>query len=151
MLYRTTATHSVWRQLRRGSRSWRLQDRHIVNACHAHDEKVKWMPVGDLDANLQNFVVVDTINKSQIGDKRPANKLMTEFMRHFTAKLPCISIKTGMSSRSDLTLAGAAGLGTAVDAAKSGSPVIFLDTRVRPPPIFALQQDSPKKQVTQDS
>jgi hypothetical protein len=127
--------NSVWRNIKRASRSWRQRDRKIQELLLArHKNNVPICEV-DLDSHGVMFLLVDTINekKNTIKDRRSFNRLLNELVRHLASTLPSLTVKTGHGDKPSLDRSKmhSSGLGVAVETMLSGSPVLFLDARER--------------------
>ena len=136
IFYENPDESAVWRVWRRASRAWRQRDRKLLElVCAKYDQQV---PIchSDLDPNSMIYLMVDTINprKDRLGERGPYNKLINELLRYLAQTLPCLTIKTGHSDKPSLARASqhASGLGVAMEAMLSGSPLLFLDMRERP-------------------
>ena len=89
----------------------------------------------DLDREMMTYIVVDTFDKKskKLCDRGPFERLSAEMVRQLTSTLPTIAIKTGFSPRERESQLGTFGgsLGTAIKSLHAGSPLLFLDVRVR--------------------
>jgi hypothetical protein len=136
-IYRNSLLDANWRQLRKSSRAWRQRDKKILDSMNAHYHGD--IPFLNMDiVSAPYAIVVDGID-----DKKgiplvqtPGLHLKNEIVRHFASQVPSLTIKTGNSDKAILSDPSNAqsGLFVAIDAMSSGSPVLFLDVRERPPP-----------------
>ena len=131
-----------WQFVRRASRSWQQRDAMLsdmVNAkfsVHGALPQSSWR-AHDLDPLAPCYLLVDSVDpkRGEIGDARAFNNLMTELMRYLSNRLPSLAVKTGAVTYTVLENAStmASGLGPAMDAALSGTPLLLLDVRNRMP------------------
>ena len=106
-----------------------------MHAQHADEQGALPYRWEDLDPNAMLHLIVDSIDQKKdcVGDKRPYTKLMTELVCCLAATLPSLAMETGSASKAPLENAhnAIAGLGFAMEAAMSGTPLLFLDLRER--------------------
>ena len=141
-LYLNPDASAHWQFVRKASRSWQQRDAMLsdmVNAkfaVHGALPQSAWR-AHDLDPLAPCYLLVDSIDpkRGEMGDARAFNNLMTELMRYLSNRLPSLAVKTGAVTYTVLENAStmASGLGPAMDAALSGTPLLLLDVRNRMP------------------
>lgn len=139
VMYCNPDTNAVWRDARRQSRAWRARDKKLLELTHKTmaraDGSLPELGV-DFDPNCTCVITTDMIESKKEGkwDKVPFNTLQNNLIRYLAKSLPSLTIKTGSSDTLKLSQAGQAMscLDVALNAAQSGSPVLFLDVRERP-------------------
>lgn len=141
VMYQNQDLSANWRIFRRKSRTWRARDRLLVD--HFCDPKKNGHH--DLDPGLQNYILCDALDEKKGKlDKIPAGTLTSAIIRYLALTLPCLSVKTGLSS--DFLIGGKsfgpASLQVALDAVQSGSPMLLIDLRPRPAIELEMQRQS---------
>lgn len=140
MFYLNPNPKAHWRTVREASQAWQNRDNVVLSCAKTKYQDADGnMPfrAHDLDPNGICFIVVDAIDSQNnvCDDRRSYNHLITELVRHLASQLPSLAIKTGYAGKT--TLDGAttmsSGLGVAMEAAQSGTPLMFLDVRNRLP------------------
>ena len=128
-----------WRGVRKQSRAWRARDKKLLELVHRQraDADGK-LPVryNDLDANASCYLIVDGIDerKDKCNVKASFTKLINELLRYLASTLPALALKTANANKVDLSHSTGvlSGMGIAMEAAMSGTPLLFLDVRERP-------------------
>ena len=129
MLYCNPDLNAVWRDVRKQSRAWRSRDKKILELVH----KLNAKPDGslpycgmDIDPNCTCIITTDMIEskKESSWTKGPCNALLNSLVRY----LPSLTVKIRFPNAGKAMAA----IDIALNAAQSGSPVLFLDVRERP-------------------
>lgn len=139
LLYCNPDLNACWREVRKQSRAWRARDKKLLELVHRTearlDGSLKENHI-DFDPNCTCIITTDMIEskKESKWDKGPFNALLNGLVRYLGSSLPSLTIKAGATSMGKLSDAGKSlgGIDVALNAAQSGSPVLFLDVRERP-------------------
>jgi len=111
-----------------------------VECCH---QNMQESTLFDLDDKCEKFIIVDSIDekKNRINIKSSWGRLMTAITSHLAEGIPSVSFKTGHSFNNPMnTPVLSSALDHAVNKAKSGTPVVLLDLRMRQPiPVVQAQ------------
>merc|ERR1719171_1944857 len=97
-MYFNPDTSAYWHTVKAKSKSWK--SRHdLLNELAQREERLN---DSDLDPNVMNLIVVDSVFKNaageqRVGDMGALNQLMSAIVRKYTAIIPSVTIKTGMS------------------------------------------------------
>ena len=139
LFYHNPDPQAVWRGLRKQSRAWRARDKKLLELVYrsraGRDGKLAARK-NDLDPNALCYLIVDGIDtkRDKCNVKSSFTKLINELIRYLASTLPALALKTGNANKMSLEQANGAlsGMGIAMEAAMSGTPLLFLDLRERP-------------------
>ena len=126
---------AYWKTLRKASRAWWQRDAKLTQV---HGSSNTTGPQWDLDPNASIILITDQINpKKDKFDTGPYSALVGALVRHLSASVPSLAIKTGFSSKSKLGYPSKFSLDMPSGRAQSGTAVLALDVRERAPLIPA--------------
>jgi len=136
--YRNPDMNAYWRSVRNQSRAWSQRDAVLQRQfCETEikfsvdDPEHHWCQ--DLDPDAQCLIIVDSVDDSQEVTKRAEDKerFSRELVRHLGSTIPSIALKAGMSVKFPMALKFGSTLSVASDLVKTGTPLLFLDLRLR--------------------
>ena len=111
--YGNTSPSAKWRGLQTKCKPWRDRSTMIANALLSRYSKAGVKKAADvgytgrdaLESEHVNYILFDCLHEASADSKpgtfntKPMNRLMDEIFAHLTTSLPCITLRTGFSSR----------------------------------------------------
>jgi hypothetical protein len=139
-LYANEQKDAHWRHVRDSSNAWRQREGAMRKAARAafgnkeHPEQPLSGYQHDLDPNAMIYIIADCVDSTHgTMNTTPMNKFIAELTRQLASTLPSVALKTGKSWKETTatTSRHSAGLFHALQMALTGTPLLFLDQRVR--------------------
>ena len=130
-MYQHVKEDAYWKTLRKASRAWWQRDAKLTQV---HGTANTTGPQYDLDPNASIILITDQINpKKDKLDMGPCSTLVGAIVRHLSASVPSLAIKTGFSAKTALGNPSKFSLDMPSGRAQSGTAVLALDVRERAP------------------